>query len=560
MKLSKKALAIFLSAVMIQSAVMTTAISVSAEEETPSEQIVVDVLDDPEIPEDEPIVTPDEQLFGDWSYLETDDCVMVLKYSGKDATVEVPAYIDDKPVVAVGDCTFKCNRTMQTVVIPDSIVTIGNGAFRNCTALENIEGGYGVTKIGNRAFEGCKSLTNFALMYDLQYVGVAAFKDCCALQDIMLYKVKEVSPYAFWGCRSLNYVNSVETIKVGSYAFYGCKNLSYVTIIAGENIDEVLTIEPMAFAGCTALTSVNFHWTDRVEVKPYAFYNCKNIESVYYSGSYERWKENVKISLIGNFYFNKATAYYNNINWAELDEKEKKMTTGETVQLTYHSVPYVGYEDSLNIVSWTSKNPDVAVVDENGNVTAVGVGTAIISLRSSSEKYMDYETFCTITVTQAADSVELNKTAVNVGVGQKYTLKATVSPSDAPQTVKWKTSDKKLAVVSADGVVTAKKAGTVTITATTENGKTATCKVTIKKAPESITLDKETLNLKVNSNYTFKKILSPNSATSYKWTSSNPDVVRVYSTGKIVAQKSGTSVITVTTHNGLTASCTVTVK
>ncbi len=159
------------------------------------------------------------------------------------------------------------------------------------------------------------------------------------------------------------------------------------------------------------------------------------------------------------------------------------------------------------------------------------------------------------------ESIVLNKTAVNIGVGQKYTLKATVTPSDAVQNVKWSTGDKKIATVDANGVVTGKKTGTVMITATTFDGKTTTCKVNVKKAPESIMLDKDTLTIKAKSSYTFTKTLSPtNSATSYKWTSSNPDVVRVYSTGKIIAKQSGTSVITVTTHNGKTASCTVTVK
>lgn len=159
----------------------------------------------------------------------------------------------------------------------------------------------------------------------------------------------------------------------------------------------------------------------------------------------------------------------------------------------------------------------------------------------------------------AAESVELNKTAVNIGIGQNYALKATVAPSDALKTVKWSSSDEKIAVVDKYGIVTGKKVGTVTITATTPNGLTAVCKVNVKHAPESITLDKETLTLNVNSNYTFKKTLSANSASSFKWTSSDPDVVRVYSTGKIVAQKSGTTVITVTTYNGKTASCEVTV-
>ncbi len=164
-------------------------------------------------------------------------------------------------------------------------------------------------------------------------------------------------------------------------------------------------------------------------------------------------------------------------------------------------------------------------------------------------------------VVTPTESITLNKTAVNIGVGQKYTLKSTVTPSDAVQTVEWTTSDKKLATVDANGVVTGKKTGTVTITAKTFDGKTTTCKVNVKKAPDSISLNKTTLNLKEKTTYTFTKTLSPtNCATSYKWTSSNPEVAKVYSNGKIVTQKAGTTVITVTTHNGKTASCTVTVK
>ena len=126
--------------------------------------------------------------------------------------------------------------------------------------------------------------------------------------------------------------------------------------------------------------------------------------------------------------------------------------------------------------------------------------------------------------------------------------------------VDWTTSDETIATVDENGIVTGVGLGTAYITATSVNGVTAVCKVNVKKAPGSISLDKSELTLHVHSSYTFTKTLTSNSATSFKWTSSAPDVVRVYSTGKIVAQKSGTAVITVTTHNGKTASCTVTVK
>ena len=559
MKLSKRLLAVLLSAMMIQGAVTATAISVSAdEEEFESEEIVVEIPDDD--PSEDPEVISGEQFFGDWSYIRTDDAAMILGYAGTDEFVQVPAYIDNVPVIIIGKNTFRNNKMMRTVEIPDSVVAIEDNAFRNCSALESIVGGQKVTTIGKHAFDGCKSMSEFALMFDLSYVGIAAFKNCSSLSGAVLYKVKEIKPYTFWGCSNMQYINSIETVKVGEYAFHGCKNLKRVILIAGENIDEVMTIDSMAFAGCTALQSVDFHWADRVNVRPYAFYNCKSIDSVHYAGSEERWEENVKIAVLGNFYLNKAEKHCSDMNVAELDETEMEMQTGETVQFTYHSAPYVGNEESLNIISWESSDPDVATVDENGNVTAVGAGYAQIKLTSSSQGYNSYVSYCVVVVTQAADSVELNKTAVNVGVGQQYALQATVSPSDAPQEVVWSTSNKKLADVDENGVVTGKKAGIVTVTATTPNGKTATCKIHVKKAPESITLDKEELTLNVNSSYTLQKTLSANSATSFKWTSSDPEVARVYSTGKVVAQKSGTTTITVTTHNGLTASCVVTVK
>ena len=163
-------------------------------------------------------------------------------------------------------------------------------------------------------------------------------------------------------------------------------------------------------------------------------------------------------------------------------------------------------------------------------------------------------------VVPEAESVALNKTAVNIGIGQNYTLTATVAPTDAIQKVTWSSNNEEIASVDANGVVTGKKLGTATITATTDNGLTAVCKINVKHAPESITLNRDTLSINALSTYTFTKTLTAkNSASSFKWTSSNPDVVKVYSTGKIVALQPGTATITVTTYNGKTASCEVTV-
>ena len=158
-----------------------------------------------------------------------------------------------------------------------------------------------------------------------------------------------------------------------------------------------------------------------------------------------------------------------------------------------------------------------------------------------------------------AESISLNVNDAKLRIGESMDIKATIDPKDSTDFIAWSSSDKEIASVDKNGVVTGKKKGTAYITATAQDGTTAVCKVNVKKAPQSIELNRETLTIREKSTYTFTKTVTPNSAASYKWTSSNPDVARVYSNGKIVAQQKGTTVITVTTHNGKTASCTVTV-
>lgn len=77
-------------------------------------------------------------------------------------------------------------------------------------------------------------------------------------------------------------------------------------------------------------------------------------------------------------------------------------------------------------------------------------------------------------------SIKLNYTKYALKVGQSKTFMATTSPESAAKSVKWYSSNSKIATVNSKGKVTALKAGTVTITAKTSNGLKATCKVTVK--------------------------------------------------------------------------------
>lgn len=164
-----------------------------------------------------------------------------------------------------------------------------------------------------------------------------------------------------------------------------------------------------------------------------------------------------------------------------LDKTELSGTAGETATLKATVVGEDPTKPSTDVVTWKSSDEKVATVTA-GNVTFVGAGTATITA-TAGEKTAT----CTVTVkaaTVAVEKVTLDKTTAELTVGDTTTLKATVTPDNATdKTVTWTSSDESIATVK-DGVVTAVKAGTATITAKAGD-KTATCAVTVKAKEET---------------------------------------------------------------------------
>ena len=133
-------------------------------------------------------------------------------------------------------------------------------------------------------------------------------------------------------------------------------------------------------------------------------------------------------------------------------------------------------------VSWRSSNSEVATVDANGTVTAKRAGTAVITATSTNGKTAG----CTVTVSKKEipiTEVRLNKSTETLTEGETTTLTATVLPENTTdsKSVSWRSSNSEVATVDANGTVTAKRAGTAVITATSTNGKTAGCTVTVSK-------------------------------------------------------------------------------
>lgn len=150
---------------------------------------------------------------------------------------------------------------------------------------------------------------------------------------------------------------------------------------------------------------------------------------------------------------------------------------------------------------------------------------------------------------------------LNLTAGKKYALKPVVTPSNSQQKVTYKSSNTKIATVSATGVIKAKRAGKVTVRVQSGKQK-AYVKVTVKPAPalKAIKNVPTKKTIVKDKTYTLKPQLYPaGSIAKITYTSSNTKVASVDTKGKITAVKKGTAVITVKAGK-FTVKCKVTVK
>lgn len=242
----------------------------------------------------------------------------------------------------------------------------------------------------------------------------------------------------------------------------------------------------------------------------------------------------------------------------KLDQDKVTLGVGETATLQATIEP----EEATNKnVTWSSSDETIATV-EDGVVTGKKVGTATITAETSN----GLKATATVTVEEIkVTKLTLSQTEAKMTIGGELKLSAAIEPEDATnKNVTWSSSKPEVATVDSDGNVTAKAAGTTTITAKAASGITATCEITVSDEVievTGVTLDKSEATIKVGKSIDLIATVEPTDATNTKleWTSSNADIATV-TDGHVTGIAPGEVTITVTTANGKTASCTITVE
>ncbi len=241
-----------------------------------------------------------------------------------------------------------------------------------------------------------------------------------------------------------------------------------------------------------------------------------------------------------------------------LDKNELTIKVGKTATLT----PTIEPADATNKnVTWSSSDETVATVSD-GVVTGVKAGIATITAKTANG--------LTVTATVTVEEIPVTKITLptakaSMTIGGTMDLNPTIEPVDATNThISWSSSNQGVATVDASGRVTAKGAGTATITGTAASGAKVTLVVTVSdKVIEvtAVTLNKSAATIKVGKSLQLTATIKPSDATnaSLQWTSSDT-AIAIVTDGRVQGIAPGEATITAKTANGKTDTCTITVE
>ncbi|MGN0637406.1 MAG: GH25 family lysozyme [Huintestinicola sp.] len=279
---------------------------------------------------------------------------------------------------------------------------------------------------------------------------------------------------------------------------------------------------------------------------------------------------------------------------------QTSVTVGDTFKIGYRLKP----SKSDDKVTFSSSSKKIATVDSEGNVTAVGKGSAIITAKATSgvkDKFYLTVKEKEVSDTDEEDTIEeafpsdgeyikatkisLKHNSVTIFEGEQYAILYELTPSNSNDTVTFRSLNKAVASVDKNGVITARGAGNTRIVCTTGSGKKVKLSVTVvpvltdeekdeayeeevekeyneygELVPTMVRFGEESVSVQVGSKISLDARVYP-SGSKYKYTikSDDPSIAKVNAKGEVTGIKEGNTVITLTTDNGKSDTVFVTV-
>lgn len=494
-------------------------------------------------------------------------------------------------VASIEDGTFKNCNNLTSITIPDSVTSIGDHTFEECGKLTCITLPNSITHIGRHAFDGCSSLVNMIIPNNVHTIGAWAFSACNSLTSISVPNgVTYIGDFAFRSCSNLTSIFIPSSVtSIGEYAFRDCISLTSVSIP-----NSITHIEESTFRGCSDLTSVSIP-SSLTSIGAFAFDGCDGLTKVNIT-DLTAWCnidfEDNPLSYAHNLYLNDELltnlAIPSSVTSIAADAFS--YCTSLTSITIPSSVTSIGSDafwgcTSLANVYYTGSEAKWSAID-------VGYGNEDLTSATIHYNSKDASELPKLTFSEqeyqavAGRNVHLSLQLVDPAGNCKELAESLVLTSSNSEVFP---IDKNNILCEPYGDITADIAiygkptvssGTATITATLPDGTTAACRVVVTPKANSVTLKKDSYEIKVGD--TGALYLTVDNTEQLKsiqlnWRSSDERVVSLETSGIIniildgtaadsisakcsfTAKKPGTATITCTLVNGPSVTCNVTV-
>lgn len=532
-------------------------------------------------------------------------------------------------LTVIPDSLFAGCRAMEVMpVMSIDLESIGDEAFRDCVSLHAVDVPAGCESIGNGAFDGCTGLRAVKLNNRLSSIGSVAFRGCSSLQAIDVPDmVENIWAATFSGCSSLESVGiGCHVVSIATDAFDGCADVTHVTVTAlqpptttdrffpADVFASAMLYEPAERGAAYAAANGWRLFQKRTTLEPV---KAVNILFEPAHGTDIQLQQGDASRIMAQVVPDNAT--YQALEWHSSDESVVAvdpdgtlhgLQVGEaivTVRLVKGDVPAFVFrvyvdpkpvamifidEESVELtegdtralaaavypanatdrrVEWRSSDESVVTVSADGLLTALVPGEAVVTVAALDGSGV--EVSCDVKVLKRiipVAGVTLDVSEMELIEGDTHGLSAIVTPDDATDNgVDWSSTDESVAVVAADGTVTAVAPGMAEIKATAHDGfgQEAVCRVTVKRriiSVEEVALTANAAECTEGDEIEFALTYGPSDATEpeVEWSVSDPEMARMISPGRFLIMHPGEVIVTVTvtTPDGVARSASATVK
>lgn len=357
----------------------------------------------------------------------------------------------------VGDYGFAGCTSLDNVTFPASMTSVASNSFSDCTALRKLDLGQNLLIIGPSAFENDKALEGIEIPSTLYGLGVASFKNCTSLPYVEVKSISSVGKEAFMGCTGLKWISlSDKTTSLGENSFAGCDNIAYVKSYATTAPEGLVNFPSEVVANGTLFVPEGYEddytysatWEDWMNIKPLTENvlvssitlsqteaNMKATETLPLSATVGSenavnksliWKSSneaiatvsaegvITANAVGNATITAIAADGSGVKATcditvvptlaesiSLDQPTLTLKKKRTAHLVATISPVTTTNKSL---TWKSDNPEIATVDNEGNVKTLTAGETTIKVSANDGSGITAECHLTVTAPKAGDS------------------------------------------------------------------------------------------------------------------------------------------------------------